>query len=101
MRRYQNIPLVKGTNNKQVTRFVLYPEIPFALEDIYVVTTSGDRLDTLADIYYGDVTLAWIIATANNLGAEGYIITPGLTLRIPARVNEIITEFENINRLQS
>lgn len=100
MSRYTNIPIVRGSNNKLVTRFVLYPNIPFSENDIYVVTTSGDKLENLAYTYYGDVNNAWIIGVANNLGSEGYILPAGLTLRIPSKVSEVLAEYKQINRLQ-
>ena len=47
----------KVTNN--------YPEIPLSSDDIYVITNFGDRLDLMANQFYGDSTLYWIIASAN------------------------------------
>ena len=58
MNRYQNIPQTKYQRKRayQTTR---YPEIPFSENDIYVITTDGDRFDLLAQEYYNDSTL-WL-----------------------------------------
>jgi hypothetical protein len=70
---------------------VKYPEIPLSINDIYVITTLGDRLDSLAQQFYNDVNLYWIISSANpdalNLGS--LFIAPGTELRIPTDVSTI------------
>ena len=42
-----------------------YPNIPLSEDDIYVITTIEDRLDSLAYQFYSDVRLWWVIANAN------------------------------------
>ena len=61
---------------------IVYSSIPESDGDIYVITQMGDRLDHLANQYYGDVNLWWYIAKANNLSFM--TILPGIRLRIPA-----------------
>ena len=68
--RYSNIPLKlsQGTLTKiptAVYQTVKYPEIPLSVNDTYAITTLGDRLDLLAQQFYGDSSLYWIIACAN------------------------------------
>ena len=59
-----------------------YQQVPMSDRDIFVISQSGDRLDILAQKYYGDVNLWWYIAKANNLK---FITLPiGTRLRIPA-----------------
>ena len=65
MRRYSNISIIKNTDDKNMYQTVKYPEIGRSFEDIYVYTTIGDRFDTLAQQYYGDSSLWWVIANAN------------------------------------
>ena len=52
---------------------VTYPEVLPNENDIWVETEFGDRLDLLANQFYQDVTLYWIIAIANpnkvNMGS--------------------------------
>ena len=60
----------------------VYSAIPETDSDIYVITQHGDRLDNLAFQFYGDQSLWWYIAKANNLA---FITLPtGTSLRIPA-----------------
>ena len=64
------------------TTSMVYSTIPKTNSDIYVITQAGDRLDHLANQYYGDVNLWWYIAKANNL--KFMTIPTGTSLRIPA-----------------
>lgn len=107
MRRYSNIQQVKNTNENVGTlgsvyyKTNSYPEISLSENDIYVVTEFGDRLDLLANQFYGDVTLYWIIASANpdkvNFGSV--FVTEGTQLRIPTDVSEIVDNYNRLNRL--
>ena len=76
---------------------VIYPKIPFSEEDIYVVTTATDRLDLLANQYYGDVAYWWVIAVANNINDGTLYIEEGRQIRIPANLPSILNELERIN----
>lgn len=98
MDRYQNIPQTKY-NGKRAYRTSRYPEIPLNENDIYVITTIGDRFDLLAQQYYGDSSLWWIISIANTdkLNQNALVIPPGLQIRIPANYNSVISAFNSIN----
>ena len=50
-------------------------------EDVRVVTEIGDRLDIIANQFYGDPSLWWFIARINNLKTMN--VPPGIKLRIP------------------
>lgn len=95
--RYINIKTKKNTSGKGVTRSVLYPPIPKSLQDIYIITTVGDRMDMLAKTYYGEVNLWWIIAEANAIGKGTLDIPIGTQLRIPKDLYKIQQDFENLN----
>jgi hypothetical protein len=77
-----------------------YPEIPTSVNDLYIVTTVGDRLDTLAHQYYNDSDHWWIIATANPnvVRRDSYNLTPFLELRIPHDYQSILNDFEELNK---
>jgi hypothetical protein len=99
MNRYQYIKIEKNpeTGVKQY-RDSKYPSIPLSPNDIYVVTTIGDRYDLLANQYYGDSTLWWIISTANSLLPQNSIFIPvGTQIRIPTDINNILTSYNNLN----
>jgi len=106
MNRYQNIPKtkIKGKTVYQTSR---YPEIPLSENDVYVYTTQGDRFDTLAQQYYGDSSLWWIISIANTgeagtslstaLPQNTILIPEGTQIRIPSNPSSVISNFNLIN----
>jgi|LakMenEpi03Aug12_release.lakeMendotaPanAssembly.Ray.scaffolds.fasta_scaffold595015_2 hypothetical protein len=77
-----------------------YPEIPLSVNDIYVITTDGDRLDLLADQFYDDSTLYWIISSANpnKVNFSSLFINEGTELRIPTNIGGILSQFNALNR---
>jgi hypothetical protein len=99
MPRYNNIPIIKSPDGKRMYRTVRYPEIPRSSTDIYVYTTIGDRFDTLAQQYYQDSSLWWIISIANGALKQNSL-TPevGSQIRIPPNPTPILAEYEVINR---
>ena len=76
-----------------------YPEITLSIDDIYVKTVSGDRLDLLANQFYNDTRLWWIIATANMnvIRRDSFNLKAGLEIRIPADIQDILSNFESLN----
>lgn len=105
MNRYSDIIKIKNTNEnvgKLGTPYYkpnFYPEIPLSENDIYVITDFGDRLDLLANQFYGDVTLYWIIAAANpnKLSFGSLFINEGTQLRIPVNTTEVIRSYKLLN----
>jgi hypothetical protein len=106
MNRYQNIPKTK-INGKVVYQTSRYPEVPLSSNDIYVYTTQGDRFDILANQYYKDSSLWWVISIANtttagtslpsNLPQNSLVIPEGIQIRIPANYTNVISNFNLIN----
>ena len=90
----------KITEGKRHYKAAKYPEIPLSIDDIYITTTIEDRLDILADYFYNDVDLWWIIAVANSdiVRRDSFKLKSGLELRIPQDYYNIITDFEEINK---
>ena len=90
----------RTTEGKRIFKAAKYPEIPLSIEDIYIITTIEDRLDSLANHFYNDVDLWWIIATANPdiVRRDSFKLKSGLELRIPQDYHSIITDFEEINK---
>ena len=96
--RYSNIQLTKDTTGRRVLPSVMYPNIPYDTRDIYVRTTSGDRLDLLSHQFYKNVKYWWIIAHANNLGKGSLAIPEGSQVRIPADPIKIQRLFDELNK---
>ena len=104
MSRYTKIPIFRSSveyktaPNKRYYGTVRYPEIPLNFEDIYVFTEQGDRFDILAQEYYGDPRLWWVISTANkNLPQNSIHLPVGTQLRIPSNVGEAVDLFNQLN----
>ena len=88
--RYDKNSIKNLTDGRRVYSSKIYKSIPKSDRDIYIVTQSGDRLDTIANQFYGDSSLWWIIATANNIHDGTIAVSDGTTLRIPENYKEIM-----------
>jgi hypothetical protein len=87
MSRYDNTLQIKtesGTRRAATTII----RIPESESDQYVQIISPERLDKLANEFYGDVTMWWVIAAANGIGKGTFLIPSNTILRIP-QVNDI------------
>ena len=98
MNRYESTAADTRWDGKRVYKSTTFQTIEPQESDTIVLSRQGDYLDALAYTYYGDPTLWWIIALANNLGKGRLSVPPGLQLRIPANVTEIISDFNSLNR---
>lgn len=97
MNRYENIKNDKTESGKSFKKNVLYPNIPVSENDFYVIATVGDRYDTLAQQFYRDSTLWWIIASANNHQRASLVPTPGAQLRVPSNKAQAIQLYNSLN----
>lgn len=98
MSRYQISSNLKTSGGKRYKGTTKYPTIPLSFEDIYVYSTQGDRFDILAQQYYGDSSLWWVISSANSdLAQNSYYIPEGNQVRIPQNITQILSLFDNLN----
>ena len=98
MNRYDNPTIEYTSQGKRFLKQKYYPNIPLSSTDEYVITTIGDRLDTLAYSYYRDSTLWWIISIANNNVTKGTLFPePGTQLRIPTNLNAVLSLYNQYN----
>lgn len=97
MNRYNHTSTSKKWDGKQVYNTLTMPNIPFAADDIYIITQDGMYLDKLAYTYYKDPSLWWIIALANNLGKGRLSVPAGIQLRIPANPSNVLSRVKNSN----
>ena len=100
MNRYRNIQVGKTPKGNRYIKNPIYPSIEETLDDIYVETEYGDRVDVLAYQFYNNASLWWIITTANpgKLRRDSYVCPAGLQIRIPLDPSPIIANYERINR---
>lgn len=54
-------------------------------DDTFHVVGQGDRIDLLADRYYQDAGLWWVIAWANDLDILPTDMKENMTLKIPSK----------------
>ena len=96
MKRYSNTGIKRDKSGVRVYNTTFYPSIPIDDSDQFIYTKFGDRVDALANEYYGDVTLWWIISKANGIKRQAGL-KPRQLLRIPGQVEEILSNFRDLN----
>lgn len=94
---YSNIIKDKDTGKKYYES-TIYPKIKPTDNDLYIISEQGDRLDLLANKYYNDKNLWWIIAVANNINDGTFYVEAGRQLRIPSNTTNILNDLSKINQ---
>ena len=102
MSRYTSTPIIT-TPDQPKRRYinVKYPEITRDFADIYVYASLGDRYDLIANSYYNDTELWWIILRANpTQPADSLYPNPGDQIRIPSpsRIPTILAQYDSLNQ---
>ena len=104
MSRYTQIPVINNQNqlgspSPRYYRGVKYPEIPLSFNDIYLYSEAGDRFDILAQQYYNDFSLWWVISSANNfLSQDSYYLPLGIQFRVPTNIGAIQANYNRLNQ---
>jgi hypothetical protein len=97
--RYDDRITLKTDQDRPYIKGKQYPNIPLSENDVYVITTIGDRLDSLAYSYYRDVNMWWVISAANNNVTKGSMFpVPGTQLRIPTDLSSVLRLFNQFNQ---
>lgn len=102
MSRYSSTPIITSpSDSKRRYVNIKYPEILVDSQDIYVYTNRGDRYDLLAQSYYADSSLWWIISRANPLSFDSLIPNLGEQIRIPSskRISSILSQYDALNKV--
>jgi hypothetical protein len=105
MSRYNNILILKGNRSDKPIKYYtnnLYPEIKGELldpNDIFMISSWGDTLTSIADEFYNDVNLYWVISITNpnKIPSDSLYIPPGTQLRIPIKIDNIMDEYILLN----
>jgi len=97
MGRYSTARVQRDPEETRKLSTVIIPTVPLSNGDVYIQTTSVERLDKLANIFYEDSSLWWIIAAANGLGKGSYTVPQNTRLRIPpvSGVQKVINDINN------
>ena len=94
--RYSNTNNINDTDGKRRQRTTIIPVPTISSNDVYIQTTSVERLDLLAYKFYGDESLWYIIASANSLGKGSLVVPTNSLLRIPD-ITDIQTQIQTVN----
>jgi len=100
MSRYNDTRIKRNKDLNRVYSYTMYPKIPLKNSDIFIKPSYGTRLELLANKYYKDPTLWWIIAQANGIKGFTALTTENFKgqLRIPTEIQSILNEFSSMNR---
>lgn len=63
----------------------VYPKIESAADDIRYTVDQNDRIDRVANKFYGSMDLWWIIALANDMELLPIDLNPNEVIRIPSQ----------------
>ena len=100
MGRYTKIPVTTTSKGKRFKETVKYPDIPLSFNDIYAYTDEGDRFDILAQNFYGDPSLWWVISIAKPQFDQGSMFPPlGVQIRIPTDISAILFQYNKLNEI--
>ena len=97
MGRYDDIPLRMNRKGQRTLVSTVYPKISLSDQDKFTYPIDGERLDNVAFRYYGDASLWWVIAQANNLGKGRTILNPNFQIRIPGNITKKLADYIDIN----
>ena len=97
MGRYSTTSIMYDENGKRRYNTIILPNPEGNATDIFIQTTTPDRLDKLALVFYEDETMWWVIAQANGLGKGTYMVPADTRLRIPdiTDIQQVIIDTNN------
>jgi nucleoid-associated protein YgaU len=84
-----NVSKFNTTVYKPVDR-AMSEELDGKNSDVYLLAQEGDRLDNLANEFYGDPSLWWFIARINHLNSIN--VPVGTSLRLPVTLEDATSE---------
>jgi hypothetical protein len=99
MNRYNSARPMPDSNGKRRLTTTIFPTIPPDATDVFIRTTSMERLDKLAHTFYGDATAWPILASINGLGKGTIIVPPNTRLRIP-NIQNVQQYFDNTSNIR-
>ena len=88
--RYKNSIVKKSKDGVRYYKPTIVPNSPIKDSDIFIFPVYGYRFDTIAQRYYNDSNLWWIIAKANELSRGELSPNPEKKIRIPTEIDDIL-----------
>ena len=97
MRRYNSTSIsIDKRGRFRVYKPTIYPSIPMKDSDIFIMPVVGEKLENLANRFYGDGSLWWIIAKANNINDSTVISNTLKRVRIPTEIQEVLQKLDEL-----
>lgn len=97
MTRYDYGEILKNKFGQRFYSTINYPTLPLSSNDIYILTENGDTLASIANKFWNDVNLWWVIPCINtDIPKDSFHLEAGLQLRIPD-IDQFFEEFRKIN----
>jgi hypothetical protein len=87
----------KRQDGKQQYNSLNLPSFLESSSDVVINVNNATRLDSLAQQFFGDATLWWVIALYNNLGDASLFVKDRTFLRIPSNIETVFNEIRNLN----
>jgi hypothetical protein len=100
MNRYEHtIKKIDKKLKQKVLKPTVYPKIPLRDDDIYIYPKDMERSEHIAFRFYGDQSLWWIIAQANNIFDGSIYLNSNKQIRVPQNIGNIFKDLELENSL--
>lgn len=95
-----DIPDTESTERGRTLKTLLYPPADTLrrLPSTTFTAKAGDRLDLIADRFYGDASLWWAVARANGLEGDSLHVEGGTRLTIPRSEADVVDALRQANR---
>ena len=90
--RYRKEKILKDKNGIRYYKPTIVQNIPLQDSDRFIFPFDGDRLDIIAQRYYGDSNLWWIIAKANEISDGQIGLDPEKKIRVPIDIENILNK---------
>lgn len=97
MSRTKFIRTKRRPDNKQQYQSMVIPNFEQRSDDIVIQIDDYTRLDVIANDYFGDSTLWWVLTAYNNLSGDSLYTTGLKYLRIPSDINIVYNKIKEVN----
>lgn len=87
----------KRIDGKSQYNSLVLPTFSESSSDIVINVNNSTRLDVLAQQFFGDPTLWWVIALYNNIGDGSLYVKDQKYLRIPSDIQSIYNDIRDLN----
>jgi len=95
--RYSRTEEKTDDDGKRVFKTTIFRSLERRDSDEFIEVEEARRLDILAQEFYDDKDLWWVIAQTNNLDSDSFFVEAGTRLRIPMNITRVFSQIERVN----